>query len=661
MTPEKIIELGEPVEHVYNCMVDELMTNCAIHLRGATWTALHELETLENLGQLTKENAEIINYWAKMITPEMRSTMKHARDEALKEIEKKLAKAAKDGYVPKPLNDTSFDAIKAYYEQAVDKLNMVNTTMLQSSLQLYQSGAAKYKTVTAQNFQMAQNTMNEEVGYVESGAKTRQEAMRDAIRFMASQGVTGFYDRAGRAWNAEAYVAMDMRTTIHNSMIAAVQARQEDYGTSVFQVSAHAGARPLCYPYQGKLYSWDNTAGDFPTGEGQKIHYAPLNTTSYGLPAGLFGINCGHTPYPMIPNVSIPADEEIQSPEENEKAYAESQKQRALERQIRYAKRDLEMLGSLATEEDKKRLAMAQANMRAFCAETGRARRYDREQIYTTFKADNNPPPPSSNPPSSPPNNPPMSPPLQQAVKEAKEAGYTVVTNREEAIAQLETMFGSVTTNTLKNTDEDLLVENVNRISELNEMFGVLTDQNKYDFIARKNSNSGTYAYAAYRWTPEGKYNRELYINNKYFESKETIISSYIDDLKSKWHPPTAKEYYSTAVLTHEYGHALETTILFNRYDFSQNATWEWRSDRDKMQADIRKEIIQIAERRGSDVDADCSRYGKKNDAEFFAEAFCNAFCGERNKLGDAMIEWLGQQGFDNEAFNDWKEREGFE
>lgn len=41
------------------------------------------------------------------------------------------------------------------------------------------------------------------------------------------------------------------------------------------------------------------------------------------------------------------------------------------------------MLGSLATDEDKQKLRNAQADMRQFIADTGRTRRYDREQIVT--------------------------------------------------------------------------------------------------------------------------------------------------------------------------------------------------------------------------------------------------------------------------------------
>jgi tRNA uridine 5-carbamoylmethylation protein Kti12 len=93
-------------------------------------------------------------------------------------------------------------------------------------------------------------------------------------------------------------------------------------------------------------------------------------------------INCGHYPIPVIPGVSIPhGTDAIQPKEENDKLYAESQEQRALERKIRAAKRAVVMAGDTATKEDKDSVKEAQAEMRAFIERTGRKRRYDREQI----------------------------------------------------------------------------------------------------------------------------------------------------------------------------------------------------------------------------------------------------------------------------------------
>ena len=96
-------------------------------------------------------------------------------------------------------------------------------------------------------------------------------------------------------------------------------------------------------------------------------------------------INCGHYPIPVVPGVSIPhGADNIEPKAQNDKAYEESQQQRALERQIREAKRVVEMEGPLATDKDKDRVKDLQAQMRDFINETGRTRRYDREQVVTS-------------------------------------------------------------------------------------------------------------------------------------------------------------------------------------------------------------------------------------------------------------------------------------
>ena len=179
---------------------------------------------------------------------------------------------------------------------------------------------------------------------------------------------------------------MVIRTTSHNAAIKAIRTRQEEFGGGdIFQVSSHPGARPLCYPYQGKFFSWSMGPGEFTDGSGQTQHYDNINDSSYGEPAGLFGINCGHHPIPMIPGFSYPQDGPVLDEEENRRVYEESQVQRQYERDIRSAKRDLEVARATGDEElakeELQRVRQQQARMRAFIEETGRARRYDREQI----------------------------------------------------------------------------------------------------------------------------------------------------------------------------------------------------------------------------------------------------------------------------------------
>lgn len=396
LTPQRIQELADPIESVYIAMTNELLANIGRHITKPNWThtAAWEIQKLSELGQLTAENAAIINKWIAQLPEEVRETMEETRRQALEDIEKQLAKAAKKGYVTPPERDSTVDILREYSKQAADKLNLVNTTMLQSSVEQYQRTVMLTQQETERlEAQRAatQTALNEAAGNVAVGTETRRQAMRRAIRRIADEGLTGFYDRAGRSWSPEAYVNMDIRTTVHNVAIQSVKNRMQDYNTQVFQVSAHAGARPLCYPYQGKFYSWDNTSGEIPTGNGDLIQYEPLSSTTYGQAAGLFGINCGHRPIPIIPGVSIPhAQDYVQPEEENDKAYAESQRQRALEREIRAAKRVVEMGDD--SKEAKDAVKAAQEKMRKFIAETGRTRRYDRESLYGAKKA---PTPPS--------------------------------------------------------------------------------------------------------------------------------------------------------------------------------------------------------------------------------------------------------------------------
>ena len=390
MTPQRIADISDPIEKIYSDMTDELLLNIAKHLNSPTWTwtALHEIETLEQMGQLTEENIKIINKYVQKIPQAVKDAMNDSRLEALAEIEDKLSEAAANGYLTKPVTDGTVEVTKAFSAQAVDQLNLVNQTMLASSLEAYQMGVYTMRQgmttiVDDAGLQEAQEIIDFAAGKTIQGTDTRTSALRQALRQLNANGITGFYDRSGRSWSAEAYVNMDIRTTVHNTYIQSVKTRQEDYGSDVFQVSAHAGARPLCYPYQGKMYSWGGSSGYIVLGDGKRYKYESIGVTSYGKPAGLFGINCGHVPYPMIPKVSEPVKEDILPKAENDQEYKESQEQRALERQIRYYKRELAMLGDAADDSDRERLKNAQAEMRAFIKQTGRTRHYDREQIVT--------------------------------------------------------------------------------------------------------------------------------------------------------------------------------------------------------------------------------------------------------------------------------------
>ena len=73
ITPQRIQDIADPIEGVYIRMVNELLVNIGRHITAPTWThtAAWEAQKLAELGQLTEENAAIINKWIKRPPPDM--------------------------------------------------------------------------------------------------------------------------------------------------------------------------------------------------------------------------------------------------------------------------------------------------------------------------------------------------------------------------------------------------------------------------------------------------------------------------------------------------------------------------------------------------------------------------------------------------------------
>lgn len=393
LTPETILRLSEPVEQVYSNIVDSLLVNMAKHFNSgySLSTQQWEIRKLAEMGQLNKESVEIIASLTGQNKELITAALENAVYMAAKDIEPELKRAVKKGAIQNAAADnvlasqSIIQSLQAYEQQALEKMNLVNTTMLESTLAQYRKIITNTAAVERQ-MQAVQQTLNIAAGKVITGAESRQQALRQSLSQVHKEGITGFYDRAGRKWSPEAYVNMDIRTTVHNTAIEAVKIRQQDYGVNIFRVSRHSGARPLCYPYQGRYFSWDNSSGTFYDGEGKQHRYYPLSSTSYGKPAGLFGINCGHHPITVIPGVSIPRDRDEQNKGENDRAYAESQEQRRLEREIRYSKQKAAMMEAAGDKEGFEQEALKikekQSAYNAFCKRTGRTKRLERTQIF---------------------------------------------------------------------------------------------------------------------------------------------------------------------------------------------------------------------------------------------------------------------------------------
>lgn len=382
--------MGFRMGEVYGAVVDRILINLARHFPfiaegaepGGAWE--YQIRKLAEMGQVTRETEAIILESMKGADQALADLLSETIKESLKDVDPKLRAAAEKGLllgggmIPPETAPNMTQAFKAFYTQSADKLNLVNTVMLESTQEAYRATVADI----AFRMERTQGILNTATGEVISGVSSLNQAVRDAVDKMIENGITGYIDHGDHHWSPEAYVTMDIRTTMANTGRAAVTEQMQEYGCDLFVVSWHDGARPLCYPWQGKVISesgWRGTVKDL---DGNDVQVYALEDTTYGEPAGLFGINCGHYKIPFIPGYSI-ARQPQETEEQNARDYEESQKQRELERNYRYAKRDLNVAKARGDEEEieKQRIRVrnARTNLNEFCEDTGRARRSGRE------------------------------------------------------------------------------------------------------------------------------------------------------------------------------------------------------------------------------------------------------------------------------------------
>ena len=391
MRPSFLDNMSWAMAEVYGAVTDRVLVNLAKYFpyisKSSEVRDLFEYQArmLAQLGQVNRETADIIMQSLGGADAALRGALEASIVEALRNEEPALRKAAQKGLLqgggllPPEVTPNQLQAFTAYYQQSADKLNLVNTVMLESTQAAYTATV----TDAAARIGRTQSILNVGAGEVVTGVSSWNQAMHDAVRKMVDNGLTGFVDHGGHKWSPEAYVAMDIRTTMFNTARAAVWERNEQYGNDLYQVSSHAGARPLCYPWQGKVISRADMAREVTDLYGNTVHVYAQSETTYGEAAGLFGVNCKHYPMAFIPGFST-LKGEPQDPEENAEAYALNQQQRGLERKLRYEKRDLAVMKAqgapeAALQAQRERVSAASHAIDDFCDETGRPRRRNRE------------------------------------------------------------------------------------------------------------------------------------------------------------------------------------------------------------------------------------------------------------------------------------------
>lgn len=296
-----------------------------------TATDKWQIESLQQSGMLLKDINKEIAKLTGVQAKEIRNALKQAGIESLKTDALVYAAAGLPDNVT--LSPAMARIAARQYEATYGRwLNYTRTTALAAQNAFYSECDRAY---------------NEMI----TGAFDYSTAVKGAISRIASTGLETIAYNSGHKDTIEVATLRAVRTSAGQTASEITATRAAEMGIYLFLTSAHIGARPTHYEWQGKVFwvDWDRLSSAIP------INVAPqatapdeirekypefVATTGIGTVTGLCGANCRHSYSPYIEGVSYSPFPDIDK-EENAKRYANSQKARRMERAIRKSKREL--------------------------------------------------------------------------------------------------------------------------------------------------------------------------------------------------------------------------------------------------------------------------------------------------------------------------------
>ena len=378
LTDNQLNALTYPIIQIYNEIEYKLLAQIAGRFDvydkvggSLEWQA----RKLEELGALTTDAVKLI---AKQTN----------RTE--KEIVEMLEKASVGNIKLSDLN-------KAYSTGMVyvDPVAIMASQPFRATIELsYKELGQTYKLIQTKALESVKQSYMDIVNraYIEtaSGVFDYGSSIRGALRDLADQGITGATYRRPNGklvkYSIEGAVRRDTLTAVNQLANKGAEKITKEIGADYVEVSAHIGARvdeknPIANHagWQGKVYKID--------GEDEY----PNLKESTGYPddiQGLGGVNCRHRIFPFFPGISVPNPHQIDE-EENKKVYEATQKQRAMERNIRAIKKRLIVTQASGdaekSKEYRKRLTQKQAEIEKFCKDNGLRRQTEREMVQEEY------------------------------------------------------------------------------------------------------------------------------------------------------------------------------------------------------------------------------------------------------------------------------------
>lgn len=314
----------------------------------------HQAKMLEEAGMVREEILARLKTLTGRTDRELRQLMQEAGTAALKSDD---AVYRRQGLHPPPVSASEDlqKILQAGYEKTSGTFrNLTLTTARTAAHQFEQALDRAYMQITL-------------------GGMDYNTAIRSTIKQLSAEGVGAIRYPTGRTDTIEVAVRRAVVTGVNQTALRLQDARADEMGADLVEVSAHAGARPSHAQWQGGIYSRSGKSRKYPDF---------VKTTGYGTGAGLGGWNCSHSFRPWFEGMSRTYDKallkEYQAKDYEYNGvkmteYEALQEQRRIERSIRRWKREQNALQAAGLDSSEASAKIAEWNRRQkdFLEQTG--------------------------------------------------------------------------------------------------------------------------------------------------------------------------------------------------------------------------------------------------------------------------------------------------
>ena len=334
LTEQDFIRIERQANSIYNNLelqiIEEIATRIA-NFGYANTVVINDLRIAQEMGFLYQDIVKLVAEYNNTTVEEVNRIFYEAGEKTLKrddEIYKEV------GLQPLPLAQS--ESIK----------QVMNATIIRTAGNLQNLCKTTANTAQTQFY----NAINNAYMYTSTGVKSYTQAILDEIKNISKQGAVITYP-SGAKRSLESAVRTNILTAVNQNCGKVQEARADELGWDLMELTAHSGARPEHARWQGKIVSRSGQKG-----------YLSLRDIGYGEATGFKGINCRHDWYPYYKGSARTYTQKELNKWKNEKVeyngkkiskYEATQKQRAMERRIRQDKKDLKAQQAILTSNNK--------------------------------------------------------------------------------------------------------------------------------------------------------------------------------------------------------------------------------------------------------------------------------------------------------------------